>query len=565
MINHTPLAIKRIAVMLLLTIGLPYSLLAQGDLRTFHNQNGQAIKARIVCVSGDSVSIERDDGKTFTAKIDGFSSSDQSYIKHWSFAGPEHQEAPLIVLNYLDGETLPYPLAVIKGRSKADVDTISLELNGERLTFPVHQHRFNSIVMLKEGRNQLNYLLPDSEHPFELTYTPGNNPRKLRVVYAYFKDSEGQYWDVATGTTGSKAAMKKKIELSLYMYQTSLAELMNESGYGRMTVEFMPAEDGSLVHEFVIDKSIKEFAADPKMRMRLFSEQYPFDESIQNAYVANYVSHYKTGRNIHPGMFNASRRCINLVSKFWSSNPTNLHELNWALVDETFRGPRAIPQSITGLWLHEGGHAMYGQHTMNEGIMNSGCRWIFNQFLLLNPYKFRDTGETALVNSHDKQPVIQPPTAFAFSLNPFLNTNIADKDILPRASNRGSVTLNETKDSFIIESERGIRSVEFYEYTFQRPDTKSVVMTPHTFVYPEGITTPSAKDKLPRKVVINKAEVIANLFEIPDLRNVPKIRVLDGHFAHGRHWLKREDHRHDESLLKLRDSNRFTVQSRKKK
>ena len=98
------------------------------------------------------------------------------------------------------------------------------------MTFPVREHRFNSIVMLQEGANDLKYKLPRSEHTFRLTYKPSNNPRKLRIVYTYLKASEGKYWDLVKKETGTKEEIKNKIGLSALMYQTSLAELMKNSG-----------------------------------------------------------------------------------------------------------------------------------------------------------------------------------------------------------------------------------------------------------------------------------------------------------------------------------------------
>ena len=462
-------------------------------------------------------------------------------------------------LNYRDGETLPYPLAVVKGQCKDDLKEISLELNGETLTFPVRRHRFNCIVMLQEGANDLKYKLPRSEHTFRLTYKPSNNPRKLRIVYTYLKASEGKYWDLVKKETGPKEEIKNKIALSALMYQTSLAELMKNSGYGRMTFEIMPTEDGGLVHELEIDKTPQEMIlGGTRLRDSLFKAKYPYDDKIQDAWVAAYVKNALDGEKGLPGQTAANRNRIHFITIKWGYNPSSLNELNWALVEDTFLGNKRLTSGTAGLWLHEAGHTFYGQHTLKEGIMNSGGRWLYNQFLLLNAYKHSDTGEIALVDSTDPIPVMQPATAFVHYMNPFVNAAIAEKDILPRAPTLDSVTLAEDDDNFIIESERGIRSVEFYEYSFSGAGKKTVVMSPCSFVYPQRITKPSANDKLPKKVTISKATVIKNLYEMQDLRNVPRLRVLDGHFAHGRHWLDRGEDRHDEDLLQFEDSKRFT-------
>ena len=344
------------------------------------------------------------------------------------------------------------------------------------------------------------------------------------------------------------------------MYQTSLAELMKNAGYGRMTFEIMPAEDGGLVHELEIDKTAREMASGGRpLRDSLFKAKYPYDDKIQDAYVSAYIRDPIDGKNNSlKGQTAANRNRIHFITIKWGYNPASLHDLNWALVEDTFLGNDRLTSGTAGLWLHEAGHTFYGQHTLEEGIMNSGGRWLYNQFLLLNAYKYRDTGELTLVDSSDPIPVMQPATALVHYMNPFVNVAIAEKDILPRAPKGNGVTLTEDDDSFIIESERGIRSVEFYEYSFSGAGKKSVVMSPCTFVYPEGITKPGANDRLPKKVTISKATVIESLYELQDLRNVPRLRVLDGHFAHGRHWLDRGEDRHDEDLLQFKDSKRFT-------
>ena len=468
--------------------------------------------------------------------------------------------AEISFLNYRDGETLPYPLAVVKGKCKDDLKEVSLDLNGERLTFPVRKHRFNSIVMLKEGVNDLKYKLPGSDCTFRLIYEPSNNTRKLRIVYTYLKSSEGKYWDVAARKTGTKEDIKKKIALSALMYQTSLAELMKNAGYGRMTFEIMPTKDGGLVHELEIDKTAQEMLrGGPSLRNALFHATYPYDDKIQDAYVSAYVRDAMDGGKSLPGQTAATRNRIHLITVKWGYNPSTLHELNWALVDDTFLGKDRLTSGTAGLWLHEAGHTFYGQHTLKEGIMNSGGGWLHNQFLLLNAYKYSDTGEITLVDSSDPIPVMQPATALVHYMNPFVNTAIAEEDILPRARNLSGIKFSEDDDNFYLESPRGIRAVEFYEHSFSGAGKKTVVMSPHVIVYPLGTSKPSADDVLPKKVTISKAESAEKLYELRDLINVPRLRLLDGPFAHGRHWIDRDENRFDAGLLRIEDSKRFTT------
>ena len=53
----------------------------QGELREFRDQQGRAIQARVLKVSGDEVTIERRDGREFTVAISILSQADQDYIR----------------------------------------------------------------------------------------------------------------------------------------------------------------------------------------------------------------------------------------------------------------------------------------------------------------------------------------------------------------------------------------------------------------------------------------------------------------------------------------------------
>ncbi len=53
----------------------------RGEPREFHDQQGRAIQARVLNVTGDEVTIERRDGRKFTVAISIFSQADQDYIR----------------------------------------------------------------------------------------------------------------------------------------------------------------------------------------------------------------------------------------------------------------------------------------------------------------------------------------------------------------------------------------------------------------------------------------------------------------------------------------------------
>ncbi len=54
------------------------------QLHTFTNDSGSSFKAEITGVSGDAVTLKRDDGQVFNPKISIFNKADQDYIRFWA-------------------------------------------------------------------------------------------------------------------------------------------------------------------------------------------------------------------------------------------------------------------------------------------------------------------------------------------------------------------------------------------------------------------------------------------------------------------------------------------------
>ncbi|MEM8955744.1 MAG: hypothetical protein AAGD22_16440 [Verrucomicrobiota bacterium] len=56
---------------------------SRADMRQFTDPNGNTMNAEIVSASGETVTMKRSDGRTFTTKVTVFSKDDQAYIKDW--------------------------------------------------------------------------------------------------------------------------------------------------------------------------------------------------------------------------------------------------------------------------------------------------------------------------------------------------------------------------------------------------------------------------------------------------------------------------------------------------
>lgn len=66
---------------LLLGLGAPA---LHAEMRTWTDTQGRSLKAEVVSVDGDRVSIRREDGQTFTLSIETLSDDDRQFLKSWS-------------------------------------------------------------------------------------------------------------------------------------------------------------------------------------------------------------------------------------------------------------------------------------------------------------------------------------------------------------------------------------------------------------------------------------------------------------------------------------------------
>jgi len=65
------------------------------EAHTFTNAGGKTIQAHIMGVTGESVSLKRDDGQTFNVVIKTFVDADQTYIWHWALLDAAKKGTPI--------------------------------------------------------------------------------------------------------------------------------------------------------------------------------------------------------------------------------------------------------------------------------------------------------------------------------------------------------------------------------------------------------------------------------------------------------------------------------------
>ena len=103
-----------LAVFILLSF---WSSPAYAEIRQFSDANGRQLRGELVSVTGDSVTIKREDGSMFTLKAAAFSAADQAYFKQAATvlpAGTAAQKPPAPKITPKDVRDLPF-CATMKG------------------------------------------------------------------------------------------------------------------------------------------------------------------------------------------------------------------------------------------------------------------------------------------------------------------------------------------------------------------------------------------------------------------------------------------------------------------
>jgi hypothetical protein len=172
---------------------------------------------------------------------------------------------PLVVENYADGETLRYPLVLLRG-TQADLAAShvvlrnsSSRLASRLMTGNAYQGRFKVLAELVPGENRLILQAGAETRDLVLNYRPQTNPYRIRAIH--FTDNSGDptYDTPFAHDTDYRA----KWDAALKLLQTFTADEMRRHGHGRKTFNLeLDAQGQVIVH---IVKARGNFAELQKM------------------------------------------------------------------------------------------------------------------------------------------------------------------------------------------------------------------------------------------------------------------------------------------------------------
>ncbi len=162
-------------------------------------------------------------------------------------AAEERAAAPLRVLNFKDGDTIAYPVPLLRGAIDAEavaplrVVNTSSDRPTRDLPALVHEGKFKALTELVPGPNRL--LLRAGAHELALTldFRPQANPRVVRVFYLTDSGGDTTYQTTIDGDPRDFAA---KLDTAFKLFQCFTAETLNDAGMGRATFNLEFTADG---------------------------------------------------------------------------------------------------------------------------------------------------------------------------------------------------------------------------------------------------------------------------------------------------------------------------------
>lgn len=303
---------------------------------------------------------------------------------------------PIAVTNYASGETVRYPLVLLRGTlgdatlGNITVINESSKLDSREMAGPARKGQFKALAELVPGENRLAVQAGKSRISFTLTYKPQTSPYKIRAVL--FADQTGDpTYD--TPFKDDPQNYRAKWDAALKLLQTFTADEMVRQGYGRKTFNLELDEKGKVVVHIVKGKG--SFADMQKMSgyeaydasaeaIRAQLPTGPFKSLVCVAF----SRHVKgTGMATAYAALGGGDTALMGGACFyaWPTGVTNIYptfmsdvqidEKNFHADDVGRYAVWATAATTIGSGLHEIGHALTLPHTKNyqNGIMLRGA------------------------------------------------------------------------------------------------------------------------------------------------------------------------------------------------
>ena len=296
--------------------------------------------------------------------------------------------ADINITNFKDGETVNYSLILIKGKTDKKIKVVS----HKNSFVSIKREDFRVLVELVPGNNEILLKSRSVTASLNVRYEPVNKKKKLVACYFVAKDGDTEYQTIKNV---KEFLWREKIQMSLKLMQSFLAEDMYSGGFGRKTFHFLAdADNDPEVKLIKMDLSTEVLQSIKQMDLydafkQCLKRQVMFDRK-NHIYIAipsftrDKKAHIALGGSYLAAYSSIALQCwpdsMKNIKKYFKSNrklPRYMYQYNHRKTLSTQGG------GTMGGMLHEVGHCFKLKHAGSKlSIMQRGFENFYSSFFL---------------------------------------------------------------------------------------------------------------------------------------------------------------------------------------
>lgn len=384
--------------------------------------------------------------------------------------------AELAVSNFTDGETIRYPVPLLRG-TLADTTLDQVTVTNLTATDPAlrtitgvaHNGRFKALTELVPGENRLELTAGDEKRSFTLTYQPQTNPQVIRAVY--FVDNTGDTrYETPFGEDDHN--YEGKFDAAMKLMQSFTAEWMNHYGYGRRTFNLEFNDRGKVVVHVVRGERPADwyrYELDGVGHLygvigQEVARALPEGPTIECVLIGFSKLDRETGRSVAYTALGGGKMAL-FGGACMYAFPDSIAEVQAAFVNPMPIDPTAyvsdsagrhtmwsIASTSIGAMMHEVGHSMGLPHTVDwRDMMTRGMDHIGRNFVFYDPPSHHNA--EADYFGEDQIGYWSPESAAALAPTVWLDM---DATTAKQTADETEIALSEDGKDIVVSSPHGI-------------------------------------------------------------------------------------------------------------